>query len=132
VTDQQTDPKPADGGQDQGAEHKHDVPTMDDVRKVVDDALQPIKDMLSKVTGGGDGKPADAKPADAKPGAADPAGGIDAMIEAAITKVLGDKDKKDKADQHEAEHAKLREAAAERTPVDRPKRARWLGGIYDK
>jgi hypothetical protein len=101
---------------------------MDDVRKVVADALEPVKTMLEKLTGGG--KP-DPKAAPAPAGPAGEGSGIDAMIDAAVSKVIGDRDKQTAEQAHAAEHEKLRAAATARPPVDRPKRARWLGAIYD-
>lgn len=118
------------GGQDESK--AGDPPTMAEVmaevRKVVDSALEPFKKLLTG--GGGDAKP----PADATPGSSPDAaaGGLDKMIETAIGKVLGQKEQDDKAAAHEAEHAKLRDAAAEKPPVARPRRSRWLGKIYDE
>jgi hypothetical protein len=123
MTDQ-TDPPAGDG---KTADTGHDVPTMADVRQVVDEVVQAALEPFKKLLGGG---APDKAPADAAP--AGPGAGLDAMIDAAVTKVLGDKDAKDKGDAHEAEHAKLRAADAERAPVDRPRRSRWLGSIYDK
>jgi len=90
------------------------------VVQIVEDALKPIMDKL------GESRPAEPKPAgDGQ--AADLAG----MVDAAIAKVLGDRDAKSADDEHRKQH-ELLAAAAERKPVERPKRSKWLGSIWDK
>lgn len=117
--DQQAEP---DKGGDDG-------PTMGDVRKLVAEEISAALEPIKKLLGGGADKPGDKPPADAPAG---PGADIDGMINNAIAKVLGDKDKAAAEDEHAKEHARIREAAAERPPLDRKKRSRWLGAIYDE
>ena len=127
-------------GQQQGAEPpeggggKDDdygkPPTMAELRglvaETVESALKPFMDKL-----GGGQAPAAGKPAAASSSAdaGDPSD-LAGMVNDAIAKVLGDKDKQAAEDAHRAQHEQLA-AAAERPPVDRPRRSRWLGAIYD-
>jgi hypothetical protein len=106
-------------------------PTMADVRREireeVDAALKPVKDMIAGLKPGSD--PA---PKDGDSGGQAPAGNdLDGMINAALDKVLGARTAKEKEQTNEQRLAKL-EAAAETKPVDRPRRSRWLGDIFDR
>ena len=129
--DTKTPPPPAGEKQD-GKQDQVDGPTMADVRKLVSEeihaALEPFKSLL-----GGGGGNSDDKTGDKDKGPADnpAAGDIDSMIDRAITKVLGDKEKAASEDQHAKEHERIKAATAERPPVSRPRRAKWLGNIYD-
>lgn len=110
-------------------EHEHDDgPTMGDVRNLVAEEIGKALEPFKKLLGGGSETAGDKpEPAANNPGAPD----LDGMINNAISKVLGDKDKADAEDQHAKEHERIKAATAEKPPLDRPKRARWLGNIYD-
>lgn len=105
-------------------------PTMGDVRKVIGEeiqaALAPIKDLLTGKTGDA-GNP---DPKSSQPPAGDGAPNLGAMVDAALAKAIGERDAKTKDDAHAASHAKL-DAIAETKPMDRPRRSKWLGQIYD-
>ena len=90
------------------------------VAEMVESALKPFMDRL------GESKQAD-------PPANNPAAGGDLakMVDDAITKVLGDRDKQSADDEHRKQHEAIA-AAAEKKPVNRPKRSGWLGNIWDK
>lgn len=123
---------PDDQGQqgDQGTKAADDkTPTMADVRREIREeieaALAPVKDLLT-------GKSSAGGPDPAAPSGGDPPAGqnLGAMVDAALAKVLGDRDRKSADDEHKAQHAAIA-AAAEVQPVDRPRRSRWLGNIWD-
>ncbi len=128
---------PAGGGQDDkgkgGGEGDYGKPpTMGDLRSMVaetvESALKPFMDKLGGGQGGGQ-PPKDTPKTGTDTGQpADIAG----MVDAALAKVLGDRDKKAGDDAHAKQHEDLAAAAAERRPVERPRRSRWLGNIYDK
>lgn len=118
------------GGDDYGK-----PPTMGDLRamvaETVEGALKPFMDKIGGSNSSSDrGTPAGAtggKTADAGDGPPDLAG----MVNSAIEKVLGDKQKQDDDAAHRKQHEDLA-ARAEHKPVDRPRRSRWLGAIWDE
>lgn len=108
------------------------APTMGDLRsmvsEVVEGALKPFMDKLGSSS----------SPAVAEPGKSDAAAGgpaaphdLDKMVNDALAKVLGDRDSKAAEDAHKKQHEQLA-AAAERRPLERPRRSRWLGNIWDR
>jgi hypothetical protein len=107
------------------------TPTMADVRKEIREeieaALAPVKELL---TGKG-GSTADNS--DPKSGQSGGSGVPDlgAMVDQALAKVLGDRDRQAADQAHAEQHRKIEAAAAESRPVDRPRRSKWLGAIYD-
>lgn len=116
------------GGGSKPADDK--TPTMADVRREIREeieaALAPVKELLTGKTG--EGKTAEGSPASsASPAAPD----LGKMVDDALNKVLGDRDRRKADDDHAAEHQRLA-ARAEVQPVDRPKRSKWLGNIWDK
>jgi hypothetical protein len=121
------------GSDDEGqapehGDHGGDAPTMADVRKVIGEEISSALEPFKKLLGGG-GAAASAPAAATKTGDGGPVADLDAMVESAISKVLGDKEAQSKQDEHAKEHERL--AAAEKAPVARPKRSRWLGNIFD-
>jgi hypothetical protein len=53
---------------------------------------------------------------------------IGAMVDAAIGKVLGDKERAEQDRKHAEQHARLEQAASEKTPIERTWRHRIWGG----
>jgi hypothetical protein len=113
-------------------ESEGQAPTMDDVRDLINDALAPIKEMIAGI-----GKPAPPPNPDQNGGKSGGGGSdagladnLTAMVDSAIGKALGKARQDDAEAEHRAHHERL--AAAERQPVDRPRRSKWLGNIFDK
>jgi hypothetical protein len=121
-------------------EHEHDDQAADDkagdyakpptkneltsmIGDIIDDKLKPFLEKLS----GGDSKPA------APASSANDAGlgsNLDSMIDTAPKRLLGEQQSQQADAEHRKQHEQLA-AAAERPPVERPRRARWLGNIHD-
>ena len=107
------------------------APTMGDLRAMVAETVEgALKPFMDKIGGGGGTAPAAGDKPAAAPATA--AGGPDIarMVDEALAKVIGDRDKQTADDAHKKQHEQLA-AAAERRPVERPRRSRWLGSIFD-
>jgi hypothetical protein len=105
-------------------------PTMGDLRamvtEIVDKAIAPLREggSAQQAAGRHEEKHLD-RPSNAVVD-------IDAAVEKALAKATATSaEDKARAD-HDAEHARLRSATPERRPVDRPKRSRWLGDIWER
>ena len=126
-TDADTGPPPGQQSDGDG----DTTPTMGDLRKVVaevvETAIKPIKDMAS---GGSSASSASSSASPAAAPAGQP-GDLRAMVAEAVKTVTGDRDRQAADEAHRKQHAAIA-AAAERPPVERPRRSRWLGNIWDE
>jgi hypothetical protein len=123
---------PEGGGQADKKDDYGKPPTMGDLRAMVSETVESaLKPFMDKLGGqGGGGEPPKDPPKQGGGDAGQPAD-IAGMVDAALAKVLGERDKKSAEDAHAKQHEELAAAAAERRPVDRPKRSKWLGAIWD-
>jgi hypothetical protein len=123
-------PPPEGGGQGDKKDDYGKPPTMGDLRSMVSESVESaLKPFMDKLGGqGGGGEPPKDPP---KGGDAGQPADIAGMVDAALAKVLGERDKKSADDAHAKQHEQLAAAAAERRPVERPRRSKWLGNIWD-
>lgn len=127
--DEKTPPEGGQGDKGKSGDDYGKPPTMGDLRSMVAETVESaLKPFMDKLGGGGqDGK---TEPAKSEPAAGGGPADIAGMVDAALAKVLGDRDQAAKDDAHAKQHEQLA-AAAERKPMERPRRSRWLGNIWD-
>lgn len=89
------------------------------IAAVKDDIMTEVRELFA-------GKPADSgQPAGH--GHDNPGDGLESAVNAAVDKVLRGRDQAAAEDAHRAQHAKLEEAAAERPPMERTRRHKFMG-----